>query len=312
MRRHVLAALAVATLLTPVAANAAPPDPLLDRPCALSSALDPTPEAPDGTYTGTLAGGPVFQNGTLACVVVVGAQVVASAAVNGTNGMTTVAPTTVSYIGEPALVCSRFTDQTGVTYHYSAAGPAWSTDPTAGCDVEPATAPATDALEPVVTPLRDVTTWGPSFPPAGFAVTGVAWSYAPGQGLVFTPPIPAASRPANWSCATSFPSSTSARAECVPLPGQEDPGTTGWACYDPFVNVHVVSPVGTGANGVDGRSACGTSEATCTATTSELTPAGLCSDWALPPHDVPLVCEADFANAAVTSSWSVRCAPVDP
>lgn len=96
------------------------------------------------------------------------------------------------------------------------------------------------------------------------------------------------------------------------MPGQEDPGTVGWSCYDPFVDVTVTSPAGAGVTTLRGTSRCGTTVATCAATTTPTQPAGHCSNAAFPEQPVPLVCEADFSAALPTATWSVRCAPVDP
>lgn len=146
------------------------------------------------------------------------------------------------------------------------------------------------------------------FPPPGFAVTAVTWSMRPGDVLPsFTPPVAAASHPANWSCSTSFPAATTARAECTPT-DPPDPGTTGWACYDPFVDVTITGP---NLSSIGGTSSCGTSVASCTASTG-LVGAGHCNNWAFPHQPVPLVCEADFGAALPASTWSVRCAPIDP
>lgn len=164
-------------------------------------------------------------------------------------------------------------------------------------------------VEPVLEPLREIGDWV-GFPPAGFAVTAVAWSMTPPQVVPsFTPPVGTASHPSNWSCTLSFPSLTTARAECTPL-DPPDPGTSGWACYDPFVDVNISTPRAA-PSAVTGTSSCGTSVATCTASTGPL-PAGHCSNWAFPQQPVPLVCEADWGAALAVSTWSVRCAPIDP
>ena len=173
--------------------------------------------------------------------------------------------------------------------------------------------PIQDAIEEHVWPRVDEVEEfvdrfvGRDFPPPGFAVTAVAWSMDAGDPFpAFTPP-PATSHPANWSCTTSYPSATTARAECLPT-DPPDPGTTGWACWDPFVDVTIRGPL---QSDVGGMASCGTTVASCTASTG-LAGVGHCSDWALPRQPVPLVCEADYSAVVPGSSWTVRCAPIDP
>jgi len=191
------------------------------------------------------------------------------------------------------------------------------------------TAHADDPLQPVVKAvgiggidapidrLGDVgggVVGGPGgFPPAGFAVTAVTWSMGPGDLTpTFTPPNPATSHPANWSCTTSL-TSTTAHASCMPT-DPPDPGTSGWACYDPYVVVDVTSAAASTGDSITGSSHCGTSYATCTATTPTIgVPAPAhCSNWAFPHQPVPLECDADFSFARPTATWNVRCAPIDP
>jgi hypothetical protein len=165
---------------------------------------------------------------------------------------------------------------------------------------------------------------GGGFPPAGFTTTSIIWSMSPGQTTpAFTPPNPATSHPANWSCTTST-TATTAHAECTPT-DPYDPGTVGWACYDPFVVADISTPVtvssdpthggvgtpGATAASITGTSHCGTTSSTCTATT---TPAGAghCQLPAFPHQPAPLECDADFGASAPVATWTVRCAPIDP
>lgn len=148
------------------------------------------------------------------------------------------------------------------------------------------------------------------FPPAGFAVTAVTWSMAPGQLTpAFTPPNPATSHPANWSCTTST-TATTAHASCTPT-DPPDPGTAGWSCYDPFVVGDVSGPI-PGADSITGESHCGTSSALCTAVSGAGAPPGNCRNWSFVQVPTPLECEVDFGNATRLATWSVRCAPIDP
>jgi hypothetical protein len=151
---------------------------------------------------------------------------------------------------------------------------------------------------------------GGGFPPNGFAVTAVNWSMAPGQTTpAFTPPNAATSHPANWSCTTST-TATTAHASCTPT-DPPDPGTGGWACYDPFVIADVSGPI-PGADSITGESHCGTSSALCTAVSGAGAPPGECRNWSFVQVPTPLECEVNFANATPLASWNVRCAPIDP
>jgi hypothetical protein len=160
------------------------------------------------------------------------------------------------------------------------------------------------------------------FPPAGFVTTSISWSMAPGDLTpTFTPPNPATSHPTAWSCTTST-TTTTAHASCTPTSAY-DPGTDGWACYDPFVVVDVNSGA-TPSDSVTGSAHCGETIATCTATTGTVvvepgggiggvgTQVGHCQEAAFPHQPVPLECDADFGGAKPTATWTVRCAPVDP
>jgi hypothetical protein len=162
------------------------------------------------------------------------------------------------------------------------------------------------------------------FPPAGFTTTSIIWSMAPGQTTPsFTPPNPATSHPANWSCTTST-TTTTAHASCMPT-DPYDPGTVGWACYDPFVVVDISTPAvvdppsPTHAGGVSatpasitGVSHCGTTSATCTASTTVTVAVSHCQQPAFPHQPAPLECDADFGSSAPVATWTVRCAPIDP
>jgi hypothetical protein len=151
---------------------------------------------------------------------------------------------------------------------------------------------------------------GGGFPPNGFAVTAVTWTMAPGQTTPsFTPPNPATSHPAAWSCTTST-TATTAHASCTPT-GPLDPGTAGWSCYDPFVIGDVNGPI-PGADSITGESHCGTSSALCTAVSGAGAPPGECRNWSFVQVPTPLECEADFSKASLLATWSVRCAPIDP
>ena len=162
---------------------------------------------------------------------------------------------------------------------------------------------------------------GGGFPPAGFVTTSISWTMNAGDvAPTFTPPNPATSHPANWSCTTST-TATTAHASCTPT-DPYDPGTVGWACYDPFVVVDVDSG-NASPDSVTGSAHCGDTVATCTATTGigfstgtiavgSGTPIAHCQQAAFPHQPVPLNCHAEFSRAKPTATWTVRCAPVDP
>jgi len=136
------AAACLAAPAGPVSASA-PSD--VEQPCSATAAPDPNPEAPDHTETWTLEGGPIAQNGTLTCTILVGgglhayADSGAKASATGTNGVTVLAPTPVTYTSPPnsnVYICDEFTDAAGVTYVYDDLDGAWEPaagNTTAGC-----------------------------------------------------------------------------------------------------------------------------------------------------------------------------------
>jgi len=107
--------------------------------CNLGSTTDPNPEAPENTQTGFLSGGPYPENGTLTCTVQVGgglhtdADNGAKASATGTNGVTFLNPTLVSYNAPPntnIYLCDQFTNASNVTYVYDDTDGEW--EPAAG------------------------------------------------------------------------------------------------------------------------------------------------------------------------------------
>ena len=135
MKKLALAALAfgaAASFVTPATASAPANTDLL---CGFTSATDPNPEAPENTQTGELDGGPITQNGTITCTIQVGNAGLhtdpdngAKASATGTNGVTTLNPTLVSYTSPPntnVYLCDQFTDASNVTYVFDDVDGAW-------------------------------------------------------------------------------------------------------------------------------------------------------------------------------------------
>jgi len=112
---------AAACLATPASATAPG---FVDDYCSFSTVTDPRPEAPDTTQIAALSGGPIFQSGTITCVIQVGWNRHsdpdnATASATGTNGVTALAPTPVTYVSPPGYsvyLCDEFTDAGGTTY----------------------------------------------------------------------------------------------------------------------------------------------------------------------------------------------------
>ena len=161
MKKLAIAALALGalatTFVTPASA-AAPSD--TDLGCGFTSVTDPNPEAPLGTQTGYIDGGPILQNGTITCTIQVGGGAHsdpnngASASATGTNGFTYLSPTLVSYSSPPltpVYLCSQFNDGT-TTYYFDDTTGTWSTSSASTCGL----AISGGTSDPVFDPIFDL------------------------------------------------------------------------------------------------------------------------------------------------------------
>jgi hypothetical protein len=146
-----VAALAAVELVVPTGAEAAGGP--VGAPCALAVVEDRNPEAPDDAVTGFLSGGPYDRSGTLVCSIQVGDPVHSGpdsvyAAGTGTNGVTVLAPTVVSYLAPPeapVYVCTRWHDNETVLF-WDAADRTWTTDPSSPCAGQDAAGTVTGGL----------------------------------------------------------------------------------------------------------------------------------------------------------------------
>jgi len=127
---------AAACLAAPASATAPG---FVDGRCSVTAIPDPRPDAPDTTHLAVVSGGPVFQSGTLTCVIQVGGlgrysdPDSAAASATGTNGVTVLAPTPVTYVWPlfySVYVCDEFTDAGGTTYVFDNDDYRW--EPAAG------------------------------------------------------------------------------------------------------------------------------------------------------------------------------------
>lgn len=304
MRTALLTLVATALVAAaPQASHAAAPT-AADSPCALT-----TITLPDGSKLASIHGGPVAQTGLLTCTVQTGPNYtdpdVDSRSAPGV-ATTVLPPTTVTVPAVAQLyVCSTFTDTLATAYHFDNRTGSWTTSTSAKC---------VPYVNVDTTPLRDVEDFTPGFPPAGFAVTSVGWVMTPGSTApAFSPPLPRASHPADWTCGVSYnPTTKIGHAECTPVPGQEDPGFTGWTCYDPYVAATIANTPGNTGDEIRGVSSCGNSVAECRAMTSARQPSASCTNYRLLQRPVPLVCDADFSGASTDRTATVRCSTIDP
>jgi hypothetical protein len=161
VKKIAIAALALGalatTFVTPASA-AAPSD--TDLGCGFTSVTDPNPEAPVGTQTGYIDGGPILQNGTITCTIQVGgathadANNGASASATGTNGFTYLSPTLVSYSSPPltpVYLCTQFNDGS-VTYYWDDTTGTWTTSASSTCGL----AISGGTSDPVFDPIFDL------------------------------------------------------------------------------------------------------------------------------------------------------------
>ena len=137
--------------------DAAPAD--TDLLCGFTSVSDPNPESPQSIQTGELDGGPIAQNGTITCTIQVGYAGLhsdpdngAKASATGTNGVTILNPTVVSYVSPPwtnVYVCDQFADSSGTTYVYDDVDGAWefSGSSSAACRIAVSASTSEPAVE---------------------------------------------------------------------------------------------------------------------------------------------------------------------
>lgn len=304
MRKSAVAVFALATMAATMPHASASAPTTADTPCSMIAVTT------GADASGTMTGGPIAQSGVLTCTLQAqqthaGADITSRTAVG--IGSTTLAPQSIPYqvTSPPMYVCSSFQDATLNTYYHDNATGNWTTSTSGRCV-------AVTNID--ATPLREISDYTPGFPPAGFAVTSIGWLMTPGSTApAFQGPQSNASHPARWSCpvVTYDFAAKFAHAECSPVAGQEDPGFTGWSCYDPYVNINVANSPGFTGDTVRGTSRCGTKAATCAATTSARQPSAQCSGWA-GRGPVPFVCDADFSGASLDRTAIVRCATIDP
>lgn len=164
MRKIAVAALALSALATTFApaASAAPPGPT-DSGCSFTSVSDPNPEAPADTQTGYIQGGPIVGNGKLTCTIKVGVGTVegayvngASASATGSNGVTVLPPTIVSYVSPsrvPVYMCEVWVDPNGAVWYYDGQAGAW-VEPNSGVQCTLAISGGTD--DPLLDPIWDL------------------------------------------------------------------------------------------------------------------------------------------------------------
>lgn len=144
MNRVLVGVLACAALGLPVTGAAASAPTALDVPCSHTAIPDVSPEAPADGMVGTLAGGPIAQNGTLRCTLQVGAPLHSDphlmggwASATGTTGTTALSPQPFTYVWPAATqryLCSRFFDGT-TTWYLHGTTLAWTASAATPCVV---------------------------------------------------------------------------------------------------------------------------------------------------------------------------------
>jgi hypothetical protein len=286
-------AFAVASFGIPGTAVAAAPSDT-DLLCGFNAVADPNPEAPADARTGYVEGGPILQNGTITCTIQVGgalhsdADNGATASASGTNGVTYLSPTLISFVSPsqvPVYLCDRFRDAGGTTYYFDDTTGTWTSTPT-GAACRLTISVGTD--DPVFDPVYDlgdallnaVGGGRPYYVSGTITITARAFLGTTIAYTGFDPPL------SQWSCAESTTAVTCRVTSTAPR--------YRYSCLSTSVVVENHDP-----GMVSGSSGCSGTPATAWAP-----PESSAGGASATPGDTPWTCDGDPSPVVW---WRITC-----